>query len=195
MAASIIFLIGPAASGKSSVGKLLAQHYKMTYIDKDVACNTMTGQLLVENGHQASDRDGCDYYKEVVMPLEYETILNIADANAKIGQSVILDAPFGAYFEDPDYIIKLRHKYGWNATVHTIVLQIHIHEDELKRRMQARNYERDQWKFAHWDTYIASLSKSRCQWCGIPLKSYDNTNPLPSHEDLANILALDEYIQ
>lgn len=195
MTTSIIFLIGPAASGKSSVGKRLSRYYDLTYIDKDVVCNTLTGQLLHENGHHRSDRDGCQYYKEVVMPLEYETILNVAHSNAVIGRSCLLDAPFGAYFSDPHYITNLRKKYGWGPDIHTIVLQVHIENDELRRRMEARNYDRDQWKFQHWNQYLESIKQSQCQWCDIPRVTYDNTDLLPAPEELAKRIGIEEYLK
>lgn len=193
MAASIIFLIGPAASGKSSVGKLLATEYGMTYLDKDIVCNNFTGAMLEEHGYDRGARDGCDYYKETIMPIEYKTILDIAHANVNLGNSVILDAPFGAYFSDPNYISSLRESYGWDEDIHTIVLQVHIQPDVLKVRMLERNNERDQWKFDHWDEYIASIQRSHCTWCGIPRLEYDNSEPLPTAHELCELLQLKRY--
>ena len=195
MATSIIFLIGPAASGKSSVGKRLSRYYDLTYIDKDVVCNTLTGQLLHENGFNRSDRDGCDYYKDVVMPLEYETILSVAHSNAIIGRSCLIDAPFGAFFSDPHYITNLRKKYEWSDDIHTIVLQVHIDNDELKRRMEARNFDRDQCKFDHWYQYLESIKKASCQWTGIPRIVYDNTELLPPDEELARRVDIEKYLK
>lgn len=193
MAASIIFLIGPAASGKSSVGKILANEFNMTYLDKDIVCNNFTGSMLEEHGFDRGARDGCDYYKDTIMPIEYKTILDIAHANVTIGNSVILDAPFGAYFSDPNYISNLRESYGWGEDIHTIVLRVHIKPDVLKIRMLERNNERDQWKFDHWDEYVASIERSHCAWCGIPRLEYDNSNPLPTAQELCEILQLKQY--
>lgn len=193
MGATIIFLIGPAASGKSSVGKLLANEYRMTYLDKDIVCNNFTGAMLEEHGFDRGARDGCDYYKSTIMPIEYKTILDIANANVMIGNSVILDAPFGAYFNDPNYIQSIRESYNWTDTIHTIVLQVHIQPDVLKLRMIERNNERDQWKFEHWEEYVSSITSTTCEWCGVPRLEYDNSAPLPTGIELCNILDIKKY--
>lgn len=193
MGATIIFLIGPAASGKSSVGKLLANEYRMTYLDKDIVCNNFTGNMLEEHGFDRGARDGCDYYKDTIMPIEYKTILDIAHTNVQIGNSVILDAPFGAYFNNSNYINELRESYGWNEDIHTIVLRVHVQPEVLKVRMLERNNERDQWKFEHWDEYIASIMATTCEWCGIPKLEYDNSHPLPTGIELCKTLDIKKY--
>lgn len=87
----------------------------------------------------------------------------------------------------------LRESYGWDEDIHTIVLQVQIQPDVLKVRMLERNNERDQWKFDHWDEYIASIQRSHCTWCGIPRLEYDNSEPLPTAHELCELLQLKRY--
>ncbi|WP_406542314.1 AAA family ATPase [Clostridium ljungdahlii] len=107
-----VFLVGPAGSGKSTVGKLIASHFQFAYLDKDVVCNKFTGKLLETQGISPDARDGCEFYQKRIMPMEYETLLQIAADNIKSGISVVLDAPFVGYFTDENYINKLKEKYS-----------------------------------------------------------------------------------
>src|SRR4051812_27550903 len=93
-----IFLIGPPSSGESSIGKQLASKYNWSYLDKDIICNKFTGILLESNGYSSHERDGCAFYTDRVMNLEYQRLLHIANDNLQLGNSVILDAPFLGYF-------------------------------------------------------------------------------------------------
>jgi hypothetical protein len=100
------FVIGPAGSGKTSVARLLARQSGAAYIDKDTTCNRFTEALLEIAGTDKDERDNNPYYQSVVMDLGYQTILDIARDNLAVGRSVVLDAPFGRYFPNPDFLIK-----------------------------------------------------------------------------------------
>lgn len=190
MEPTVIFLIGPASSGKSTVGKLLSSHYNLGYLDKDVICNKFTGILLESNGYSRFDRDGCPFYSDVVMDLEYQTLLDIANDNLQLGNSVILDAPFIGYFSNKNYINELKEKYNWQY-VNTMVLQVTIDYSVLKQRMEARANERDTWKLANWDTYVQSLQEKQCLWENIKITPFDNSNDTVDTEKLYQILQLD----
>jgi len=77
-------------------------------LDKDVICNKFTGKLLETQGISPDARDGCKFYKNEIMPLEYETLLEIAANNIRSDISVVLDAPFLGYFSDKEFIQKLK---------------------------------------------------------------------------------------
>lgn len=174
MEPTVIFLIGTASSGKSTIGKLLASQYNLVYLDKDIICNRFTGILLESNGYSAHDRDGCSFYSDVVMDLEYQTLLDIANDNLQLGNSVILDAPFISYFANPNYITELKEKYGWQK-INTMVLHVTIDFSVLKERMQARGLERDIWKLTNWGTYMQSIKEKQCRWDKIEICSFDNS--------------------
>lgn len=187
MKPTVIFLIGAASSGKSTVGKLIASNYNFTYLDKDTVCNNFTGALLESNGYSPHERDDCDYYKNVVMDLEYQTLLDIANDNLWLGRSVILDAPFLGYFSNKNYINELRKKYDW-SNVKAMVLQVTIDFSILKERMKARGLNRDTWKLANWDTYIQDIQAKQCLWENIEIKQFDNSSSPIDTEKLFQIL-------
>jgi predicted kinase len=183
----VIFLIGSAGSGKSTIGKRLASEYNFCYLDKDVVCNTFTGKLLESKGYSPHERDGNDFYRHVVMELEYETLLNIADDNLQLGRSVVLDAPFLTYFSKRDYVQELKSKYKWE-TVTPLVLQVQVEFDVLKERMQARGMERDRWKLANWEAFIQGIQSRQCLWEDISIAAFDNTPEVFEMKRLEQVL-------
>jgi predicted kinase len=185
----LIFLIGSAGSGKSTIGKRLATEHQFCYLDKDVLCNTFTGKLLETQGYSPHDRDGNSYYRDIVMDLEYETLLNVANDNLQLGRSVILDAPFVGYFHKSGYIDELVHKYGWDQ-VFPVVLRVDVNMDVLEQRLRNRGLERDRWKLEHWDTFVQGLKSNVCTWKNIQLISVDNTSENLDLEQLTSQLPL-----
>ncbi|WP_338553650.1 AAA family ATPase [Paenibacillus sp. KS-LC4] len=190
MEPKVIFLIGSAGSGKSTIGKWIAKEYNYCYLDKDVVCNTFTGALLTSKGYSPHDRDGCDFYSDVVMDLEYETLLNIANDNLMLGRSVVLDAPFLSYFSRVAYINELREKYGWNR-VKALVLRVVVDFDILKGRMEARGLDRDVWKLEHWDTFVQGIKEKQCLWEDVAVREYDNSDEEINVEQLHFLLRQD----
>jgi predicted kinase len=185
---TVIFLIGAAASGKSTIGKLIASKYHFCYLDKDMICNKFTGQLLESKGYSPHERDGNDFYSNVVMDLEYQTLLDIANDNLQLGQSVILDAPFLAYFSDSHYIHHLKEKYNW-TDVKPLILQVTIDFAVLKERMQARELDRDIWKFDNWNTYVESIKERKCLWEGAERRQFDNSSSEIDEKRLYELLS------
>lgn len=173
-----IFLIGAAGSGKSTVGKFLAATFHYSYLDKDIVANRFTGQLLMAKGYEATARDQCDYYKNEVMRLEYETLLHLAGENLKLGNSVILDAPFLSYFNDCDYITNSISQFNW-GNVQPYVLEVFVEPEVLKQRIITRNNPRDSWKLDNWLTFITSVNERKCLW--------ENTNYIRFNNSQAQI--------
>lgn len=190
MTPRVIFLVGPAGSGKSTVGKLIASHFKFAYLDKDVVCNKFTGKLLEAKGISPNARDGCEFYQKQVMPLEYETLLEIAADNIKRGISVILDAPFVGYFADDDYIDKLSEKYNLENYV-PLVLRVTVSSETLFKRIKERNIKRDEWKLENWDEFIESLKAKKCLWKNVKIKGFDNSSEEINTDKLFKIIEED----
>ncbi|MGE6577680.1 AAA family ATPase [Paenibacillus xylanexedens] len=182
----LIFLIGSAGSGKSTIGKKLAAEHHFCYLDKDVVCNTFTGKLLEAQGYSPHDRDGNTYYLDTVMDLEYETLLNVANDNLQLGRSVILDAPFVGYFRESDYINHLVAKYEWQSVL-PVVLRVDVNVDVLQQRLKSRGLERDRWKLDHWETFVQGIQANTCMWENIEVISVDNSS---DEVDLTHLTAM-----
>ena len=173
METTIIFLIGLPGSGKSTIGKRIAAENNFCYLDKDIVCNHFTGFLLELKGYSRYDREG-SFYNNILMDLEYKTLLNIANDNLKLGKSVIVDAPFINYLSNINYLEELKETYDWKD-IKPIVISVNIDFAVLKNRMIDRSLDRDKWKLANWDVYIKSIQKKQCRWKNIRIIQLDNS--------------------
>ncbi|MFT8357450.1 AAA family ATPase [Bifidobacterium aquikefiri] len=160
----VFFVIGPAGSGKSSFARALAVRIHGAYLDKDAICNTYTGVLLEEHGYDPSERDGNAYYRDELMPIEYESLLNVGSCNAKLGIPVIFDAPFGAFFNDVNYVKNIASKHNWPQQVHAVVIHISVDGKKVHQRLIERGLKRDSWKLDHWDSFWPKASGVTCTW-------------------------------
>jgi predicted kinase len=158
------FVIGPAGSGKTSVARLVAGQAGAAYIDKDTACNRFTEALLELAGTDKDERDNNPYYQSVVMDLEYQTILDVARDNLAVGRSVVLDAPFGRYFTNPDFLDQVAERHSWPADVQPVVVQVRVDGTTARERIRARGYARDLSKLADWDSFWEKAQTNKCRW-------------------------------
>jgi predicted kinase len=158
------FVIGPAGSGKTSVARLIAAQSGAAYIDKDTVCGRFTEALLDAAGTDKNERDNNPYYQSVAMDLEYQTILDIARDNLAVGRSVVLDAPFGRYFPDPDFLEHAAERHSWPAKVQSVVVLVHVDGATARERVRVRGYARDLSKLADWDSFWEKAQANECRW-------------------------------
>lgn len=173
---TVFFVIGPAGSGKSSVSRSIARQFGAAYIDKDTATIRFTELLLKLNGTDPNERDNSEFYQSTIMPLEYESILDIARDNLSAGNSVVLDAPFGKYFDDDYYLSKVRSRHHW-PDAELVVVHVTLSGEALRRRLVQRGYPRDEWKLANWETFWAGAQANPCRWRGARHVDLDNSAP------------------
>jgi predicted kinase len=170
----VFFVIGPAGSGKSTVGKRIAKRYDAAYIDKDTVATGFTELLLELNGSDKNDRDHNAFYQSTILPVEYETILRICGDNLALGRSVVLDAPFGRFFKDPDYLLNARQKFAW-ADAELVVVHVTAEGRSVFDRVTKRGYGRDSWKIEHWQQFWAGAQQDSCEWAGAAHILLDNS--------------------
>ncbi|MCA4133030.1 AAA family ATPase [Arthrobacter sp. M4] len=184
----VFFVIGPAGSGKSSVGKLIARRHSAAYIDKDTATRRFVELLLELNGDDKNERDNNSFYQEAIMPLEYASILDLAGENLSAGNSVVLDAPFGRYFPDADYLDNVRREHSW-PDAELIVVHVRVDGEALRQRLVSRGLSRDEWKLAHWEEFWAAQESRKCEWRNARHVTFDNTM------DSADTARLDQALE
>lgn len=98
------------------------------------------------------------------MDLEYATILDLAADNLRLGRPVVLDAPFGRYFSQPDYLAEVTYRHDWPSDVELVVVQVRVDKDTARERVRARGCARDLSKLADWDTFWKTAEANECQW-------------------------------
>ncbi len=187
----VFFVIGPAGSGKSSVSRIIAQHFGAAYIDKDTATIRFTELLLRLNNSDPNERDNNEFYKSTIMPLEYASILDLTRDNLMAGNSVVLDAPFGKYFPDDDYLARVRVRHEW-PEAELVVVHVKLAGEALRARLIARGYPRDEWKLANWETFWSGAQANSCQWSGARHLEFDNSAAAADVTEFAAALAAGE---
>ena len=130
----LIFVTSPPACGKTKLSKKFAAELKhVVYLDKDTLI-PLSKQIY-----------------------EYDVILDLAFEAIKYENLVMVNAPFTREIRDNEYIKALREKlagYGAKLSVVWIVTDPEV----CHQRMIDRNSDRDTWKLANWDKYLASLN-------------------------------------
>lgn len=169
----IFFVIGSAGSGKSSVSAALAAEFETVFLDKDVVCGRLTESLLEIAGTDPAGRDDNPVYQERVMDLEYQTLLAVAGDNLRLGRSVVVDAPFGRYLPDADFLETSSQTHEW-PNVEWIVVRIVVDGSAIRDRVAARGLSRDRWKLENWNEFWAQASSVECRWRGARLLEVDN---------------------
>jgi predicted kinase len=177
MVPRVFIVIGPAGSGKTTIAQQTAQQHQAAYLDKDRVSGRFVEFVLTATGHDPTDRESNDYYRDNLLPLEYETLMDVAGMNLRLGRSVVLDAPFGAYFGEPDYLTRVAEDFQWPSSAITVI-RVRVPQDVLRARLTGRGLERDRWKLAHWDEYWYVYGSMECAWSGVRFLDVDNGTPI-----------------
>ena len=88
-------VIGTAGSGKSTIAQRLARQHGAAYLDKDAMSARFVEAALVSAGYDPGDRESNQFYRDSILPLEYDSLLDVAGANLRLGCPVVVDAPNG----------------------------------------------------------------------------------------------------
>lgn len=175
MTSRLYFVIGPAGSGKSTVSAQIAERAHAAYLDKDSVATYFTETLLELAGTDPQERDNNEYYQRVVMDLEYRTLLRLAGDNLRLGNDVVLDAPFVRYFAQADFLEKAADDHSWPAKTEIVVVHVTVDGPRGRERVIGRGYERDAWKIEHWDEFWATAQAADCTWRGAHHVLFDNS--------------------
>src|SRR4051794_31016415 len=166
-------VIGTAGSGKSTIAQRLARQYAAAYLDKDAMSARFVEAALLAAGYDPGDRESNAYYRERILPLEYDSLLDVAGANLRLGRPVVIDAPFSPYLSDPTFITTAAKRFNW-PPVKVEVVRVRVDPATLQRRLRERGLERDRVKLAHWDEYWAEHGGQPCVWAGVRVVDLDN---------------------
>ena len=151
----LILVTSPPASGKTYVSKKLAEALRhVVYLDKDTLI-TLSKQIFVVAGEEYNRSS--DFFINNVRDYEYETIVTLALEALNYDNIVLINAPFTKEIRDLNYIKRLKEILkDKNASL--VVIWVETSIDVTKKRMIERNSDRDIWKLAHWNEYIAGTN-------------------------------------
>jgi predicted kinase len=166
-------VIGTAGSGKSTIAQRLAREHAATYLDKDAMSARFVEAALLAAGYDPGDRESNAFYRDRILPLEYDSLLDVAGANLRLGRPVVIDAPFSPYLSDPDFITASAERFDW-PPVDVEVVRVRVSPATLRHRLRERGLERDRVKLAQWDDYWATHGGQPCMWAGVRLSEFSN---------------------
>jgi tRNA uridine 5-carbamoylmethylation protein Kti12 len=151
----LILVTSPPASGKTYIAKKLAEELShVVYLDKDTLI-TLSKQIFVVAGKEYNRSS--DFFNENIRDYEYETIVALALEALNYDDIVLINAPFTKEIRDLNYIKKLKEILkDKNASL--VVIWVETSIDITQQRMIERNSDRDIWKLAHWNEYIAETN-------------------------------------
>jgi predicted kinase len=151
----LILVTSPPASGKTYVSKKLAEALShVVYLDKDTLI-PLSKQIFVVAGEEYNRSS--DFFNKNIRDFEYETIVALALEALNYDDIVLINAPFTKEIRDLNYINMLKAKLRYNNTS-LVVIWVQTSKEVTRQRMIARKSDRDTWKLAHWDEYIAGLN-------------------------------------
>src|SRR5659263_627605 len=151
----LILVTSPPASGKTYVSKQLAKALShVVYLDKDTLI-TLSKQIFVVAGEEYNRSS--DFFNKNIRDFEYETIVSLALEALDYDDIVLINAPFTREIRDTNYISGLKAKLNEKNTS-LVVVWVETSIEVCKQRMIARNSDRDTWKLANWDEYIAGCN-------------------------------------
>jgi predicted kinase len=166
-------VIGTAGSGKSTIAQRLARQHGAAYLDKDAMSARFVEAALVSAGYDPGDREANPFYRDNILPLEYDSLLDVAGVNLRLGRPVVVDAPFSPYLADPTFITVAAERFDW-PPVDVEVVRVRVSPSTLQDRLRKRGLERDRVKLAQWDEYWAVHGGLECAWTGVRLSELSN---------------------
>ncbi|SEW13895.1 AAA family ATPase [[Clostridium] fimetarium] len=148
----LILVTSPPSSGKTYVSKKLAKVLKhVVYLDKDTLI-PLSKQIFVAAGEEYNRSS--PFFEKFIRDYEYDTIVDLALEALEYDDIVLINAPFSQEIRDENYIHNLKSKLKEkNASL--VIIWVVATLEVCKQRMIARNSDRDTWKLANWDEYIA----------------------------------------
>lgn len=177
----LVFFIGSAAAGKTTLAKALAKKHRAAFFDMDTLLRPSAEAIMTLSGLDPNDRDSVEY-KSRCRDLGYRVTMDAALENVELGTDSFVVGPFTKESADPLWIEKELSRIGATLSdVDVKVAFIYLPDEELYRtRIKERGLTMDVWKLENWNEFSRSLHQRQIQW-NLPASSilyYDNSGPL-----------------
>ncbi|MBO9600820.1 MAG: AAA family ATPase [Cohnella sp.] len=189
----LIFFLGPAGAGKTTLAEAWLRRHGGAYLDMDTLLRPAAEAIMTLAGEDPEDRDS-PFYKEHCRDLGYRITMDAALQQLKLGLDAVVVGPFTRETEDADWLAGELARIGATASEVSVkvVLVTLASEADYYARIQARASSLDVWKLANWEQFRLSLRPRAIAW-PLPASSvlvFDNSAPLT--EDA--LAGLERYI-
>ncbi|MEC0268148.1 AAA family ATPase [Paenibacillus anseongense] len=181
----LIFFIGPAGAGKTTLAKAYASKRGGAFLDMDTLLRPAAVALMSLAGKDPEDRDS-PFYKQHCRDLGYRITMNAALENLTLGLDAIVIGPFTREINDP---LWLDHELSTiNASTENVAVKaVYVYlpsEEAYHSRISGRGSALDVWKLDNWEQFSPSLSRSEIRWPVDPasILYLDNSGPFTSEK-------------
>jgi len=151
----LILVTSPPACGKTYISKKLATALShIVYLDKDTLIG-LSKQIFKVAGEEYNRSS--PFFEKNIRDFEYETIVALAMEALDYDDIVLINAPFTREIRNLEYITDLKRKLK-EKDANLVVIWVETSIEVSKQRMIERNSDRDTWKLANWNEYIAGCN-------------------------------------
>jgi len=140
---------GSAGAGKSTFARKLAAELCATLLDSDTVTEPVVRAGMVAAGRDPDDRDSPSYQKAFRDPV-YECLFAAAVENLS-HLPVVIVGPFSREIRCQKWPDELKERFGVEVTFY----HVSCSDAARRKRIEERGNQRDAWKLAHWDLYLA----------------------------------------
>ncbi|MDQ8737584.1 shikimate kinase [Paenibacillus sp. LHD-38] len=177
----LVFFVGGAGAGKTTLAKALAKKQGVSIIDMDTVLRPAAVALMTQAGLDPSDRDSSSY-KALCRDLGYRITMDAALENIANDVDIFVIGPFTKETETPDWIEQELSSIGTSLLdVEVKVVFVYLQDDKLHyERIKHRGLLLDQYKLDNWSEFSRSLVRRELKW-RIPAASvlyFDNSQGL-----------------
>lgn len=137
----LILMIGVAGTGKTTLANEILTRFPAVYLDNN----------LIVDAFFPETRHGRDYQR--LRPNFYRALYAIAEANLRVGNSVLLDVPHVKEIQIPSWRRFIK-RLAKRTNSRPIFIRCLCSEEVLRSRLQSRGERRDQWKLQHWREFL-----------------------------------------
>ncbi|OME59078.1 hypothetical protein BSK59_08005 [Paenibacillus odorifer] len=189
----LVFFLGPAGAGKTTLAKAIASRRKIPFFDMDILLRPAADAIMTLHGMDPADRDSAEY-KRLCRDLGYRITMDAALDNIGLDVDAFVVGPFTKEAANPDWISNELVRIGRSLLdVEVKVVLVGLANEELYReRIQDRQSPLDEWKFQHWNEFRTSLGNRTVAW-PLPAENIaliDNSNP----DINATVAAVERFI-
>ena len=99
----LVFFLGPAGAGKTTLAKAIASRRKVPFFDMDILLRPAADAIMTLHGLDPADRDSATY-KKLCRDLGYRITMDAALDNINLGTDAFVVGPFTKEAADPEWI-------------------------------------------------------------------------------------------
>ena len=177
----LIFFLGPAGAGKTTLAKALAKKRHAAFFDMDTLTRPAAEMIMAISGLDPNDRDS-PVYKNNCRDLGYRITMDAALENLELGADVFVVGPFTRECENPMWLEREFLRIGASLRdVDVKAAYVFLSEEKFYRqRIHERGSALDAWKIQNWSKFSQSLTPREIKW-HLPASSilyFDNSGSL-----------------